>query len=230
MMSRAESATAVSSVCWAKNTSAVSMMANIMAMKGSRISPNSTAEEPSSRRNETPDRDQRGDSLHLDGELVPRDLEHGKTPRFRNDGRADTSCFTENLLSNCFARRPRGAPGVENLLTKTMARIQGLAAGDAPVGSARRLRLGLRRTGGGLPDGLGEILRGIAKRDAALAIRCAAIGLAVDAPVDDHHRILRTNHFDAAFRQYGAGAIERDQVGGSITFGRSRPEGRPAAP
>src|SRR5258708_6179793 len=129
MMSRAESATAVSSVCWAKNTSAVSMMANIMATKGSSISPNSTAEEP----------------------------------------------------------------------------------------SARRLRLGLRRRGGRLRDGLGEILRGVAKRDAALAIGRAAIGLAIDAAVDDHNRILRADHLDAAFRQYGAGAIERDKVGGSIS-------------
>ena len=39
----------------------------------------------------------------------------------------DASSFTENLLSNCFVRRPPGAPGIEIALTKFAVPIQAVA-------------------------------------------------------------------------------------------------------
>jgi len=58
----------------------------------------------------------------------------------------DASSFTENLLSNCFVRRRRGAAGVENALTKFAVSIQAVAYQRGAVEAAawpcaRALRL-----------------------------------------------------------------------------------------
>src|SRR5437764_11036769 len=68
-----------------------------------------------------------------------------ETPQFRPAGPCagvtNDSCFTENLLSNCFVRRLRGAAGVEIAVTKPAARLQAAARQRAPPACARELRV-----------------------------------------------------------------------------------------
>src|SRR3974390_1238429 len=87
-------------------------------------------------------------------------------------------------------------------------------------GSGRRAGGGVARERGAdlaLLAGLREVILAVAERHAWLAKRHAAVGFPVDAAVDDHDLVARSDNLDVALRQDRAAAVERDQVGGAVS-------------
>ena len=63
-----------------------------------------------------------------------------------------------------------------------------------------------------------EIGRSLAQRDPPLAVRRAAVGLALDAAIDHHHVAARPLHLERFFHQHRAGTIERNDIGHPVTL------------
>src|SRR3954451_781557 len=69
-----------------------------------------------------------------------------------------------------------------------------------------------------LIDGRGEIRSRIAQRDAAFAVRHAAVSLALHPTIDLDRAVARAAHQDRALHQDRTGPVERDQVGRAVAL------------